>query len=253
MFKSVVASDGSEPVKQSHKLLLGFGWPIILLTTALAARIVWEETVLTIEQGPQMVGFSLAHSVGALLLFAPFILLPWLVVAVAILATSIRRKSYISRWFWSSVALAILATAAVFTPSEFFQWLFIGSFAKSPYAAELMTYAAAEGNVRTVQGYLDHGVPIESRNREGSTAAYTAAVGGSVPTLALLSSRGADLNATNSYGDSPLEAAIGMQRNEAVSFLQAHGAIQIQGTKEQREGANKAIVRRDTERQNQLH
>ena len=54
-----------------------------------------------------------------------------------------------------------------------------------------MTYAAAEGNVRTVRGYLEHGVPLEAKNYEGSTAAFTAAAGGSLPIVELLAAKGA--------------------------------------------------------------
>ena len=40
------------------KLLLAFGIPTILFTVILAGRIVWEETFLTIQQGPQMIGLA---------------------------------------------------------------------------------------------------------------------------------------------------------------------------------------------------
>jgi hypothetical protein len=248
-----MSSDAVAPARSSHRILLGLGFPIILATAVLAVRIVWEETTLTIEQGPQMLGFSLAHGYFAFLMLGPPLLALWLIAALVVLAVSLWRKRKLSRWFWSSLVLGALAIGLLTLPEELFQWLFIGSFAESLYAAELMTYAAARGNVRTVQGYLEHGVPIEATNRDGSTAAYTAAVGGSVPTLALLASRGAKLNAINSYGDSPLEAANGMHREAAAAFLKAHGAVQIRGTEEQRNAASQAIVKRDIERQQRSH
>ena len=250
MTEHVISGDAAIPLKSPHWVLLGIGLPIILATAGLAVRIVWEETGLTIQQGPQMIGFSLAHGYFAFLMLAPPLLALWLIAALVILALSLWRKRKLSKWFWSSLVLGALAIGILTIPEELFQWLFIGSFAKSPYAAELMTYAAAEGNVRTVKGYLDHGVPLEATNNDGSSAAYTAALGGSVPTLSLLVSRGAKLNATNSYGDSPLEAATGMHREAAAAFLKAHGAVQIKGTEEQRNAASEAIVRRDIERQN---
>jgi ankyrin repeat protein len=132
----------------------------------------------------------------------------------------------------------------------FWQWSLIGSFASSPHAADLMVYDAAEGDLRTVRGYLEHGVPLTATNYEGSTATFGAAAGGSLPVIEMLASRGADLNATNLYGDSPLEAATGNKHAAVASFLKAHGASQIRGTPEQREAASESIVRSDIERMN---
>ena len=109
-------------------------------------------------------------------------------------------------------------------PPAFWQWAFIGTFAKSPHAGDLMVYAAAEGDVRTVLGYLEHGVRVAATNYEGSTAAFTAAVGGSLPVIKMLVSKGADLNTVNSW-DSPLEAAVKTGHTDVSAFLKAHGAL----------------------------
>jgi ankyrin repeat protein len=89
---------------------------------------------------------------------------------------------------------------------------------------------------------------LTATNYEGSTAAFAAAVGGSLPVIKMLVSKGADLNAANSYGDSPLEAAAETGHTDVAVFLKAHGASQIRGTPEQRQAASAAIVRRDIER-----
>ena len=154
MTEHVISGDAAIPLKSPHWVLLGIGLPIILATAGLAVRIVWEETGLTIQQGPQMIGFSLAHGYFAFLMLAPPLLALWLIAALVILALSLWRKRKLSKWFWSSLVLGALAIGILTIPEELFQWLFIGSFAKSPYAAELMTYAAAEGNVRTVKVIL---------------------------------------------------------------------------------------------------
>jgi ankyrin repeat protein len=69
----------------------------------------------------------------------------------------------------------------------------------------------------------------------------------------MLAAKGADLNATNLYGDSPLEAASERGNASVVSFLKAHGTVQIHGTPEQRDAASELIVRRDIERQKLAH
>jgi hypothetical protein len=237
------------PSKQSsHRVLLGLGACFILFAAILAARITWEETLLTLHEGPQMVGFSLAHGSAAILLIAPLMLALWLVVTLVIMTLSLVRKRHLSKPFWSTLAAALLVLGVLSIPGEFWQWMFAGTFAKSTHAADLMTYDAAEGCTRTVRAYLAHGVPLESRNYEGSTAAFTAAAGDSLPVLQLLASKGADLSAINSYGDSPLEVAVEHKNDAVAAFLREHGAKQIQGTPEQRQAATEAIVRKDIER-----
>jgi hypothetical protein len=244
----MISSYKRESAKQSHPVLLGSGILAIFLTALLAGRIVWEETILTIDHGPQMIGFSLAHGSGALLLFAPLMLVIWLIVAFLTIAISLWRKRSLPKPLWTSLAIAIAVLGLLALPPVFWQWLFIGSFAKSAHSIDLMTYAAAEGHVRTVRGYLSHGVALEGTNYEGSTAAFTGAAGGSVPVIEMLASMGANLNAINSYGDSPLEAAIENHHDAAVTYLRAHGATQIRGTPEQREAASQSIVRKQIER-----
>jgi len=235
---------------QSSKAIVSVGVAATVLTGVLAVRMVWEETSLTIQEGPQMVGFSLAHGPGAVLLFTPIILVIWIATALVVLLISLLRKKKLSRWFWISLGSAIAVIGILSIPAVFWQWLMIGSFAKSPHAADLMVYDAAEGDALTVRGYLAHGVPLTATNYEGSTATFGAAAGGSLAVIEMLTSRGADLNATNLYGDSPLEAAIENKHVAVASFLKAHGAFQIEGTPEQRDAASKSIVRKDIERMN---
>jgi hypothetical protein len=239
-----------QSAKQSLKALVSVGVAATVLTGVLAGRVVWEETFLTIQEGPQMVGFSLAHGLGAVLFLAPIVLLLWVITAIVVLLVSLLRKKKLSRWYWLTLGSAIAIIGILSIPSVFWQWLLIGSFANSPHAADLMVYDAAEGDVQTVRGYLQHGVPLTATNNEGSTATFGAAAGGSLAVIEMLTSRGADLNATNLYGDSPLEAATGNKHVAVASFLKAHGASRIQGTPEQRDAASKSIVRKAIERMN---
>jgi len=238
-----------KPMTRWDRVLLYFGIPTIVFAAVLTGRIVWEETALTMQRGPQMIGFSLAHGSGAILLFAPPLLAIWLVVAVLTSIICLWRKRAISKRFWLSVVSAIAVLGILAIPSVFSQWLLIQDFAESRHATELMVSAAAEGDLRTVRGYIDKGVPIEATNYEGSTAAFAAAAGGSAPVIELLAARKANLNATNLYGDSPLEAAIENHHNAAAAFLESHGAVRVRGTPEQRQAASKAIVDKEIEQQ----
>lgn len=239
--------------RKRHPWLIGFGALFLILGVVLAVRITWEETSLTWQQGPQMIGFSLAHGYCAPLLAAPIFLALWLAVTIIFAIVDRVKKFAANRAMLTLIAVSTLTLGILSLPETFWQWTFIHSFSASPHAGDLMTYDAAQGAVRTVRGYLDRGVPIETRNYEGSTAAFTAAAGGSVAVLELLAERKANLNATNSYGDSPLEAAIGNKHHEAAKFLRDHGARQIAGTPEQRDAASKAIVDREIEREKNWH
>lgn len=231
-----------------QRTLIFSGILLVSFAAVFMVRIVWEETLLTLRDGPQMVGFSLAHGSWAFLLFAPILLILWFLTAFVTMIVSLWRRRELSKGLWLTLAAAVIVFGVISLPEAFWQLMFIGSFAKSEHAVDLMTYAAAEGNVRTVRGYLNHGVPLEGRNYDGSTAAYTAAAGGNVQVLEMLASMGADLSAVNSFGDSPLAAAMGNHHDAAASFLKAKGAVLIEGTPEQRAAASRAIVQRDIER-----
>ena len=219
----------------------------VVLTALLTARIVWEETALTLQHGPQMIGFSLAHGYYAPLLLAPLITVIWLLIAVIVVIRRRLKSRPASPTLNSLIVLAVIALIVLSLPDTFWQRAFITKFAKNPHAADLMTYAAAEGSASTVKAYLDHGVAVEAKNHEGSTAAFTAAAGGSVEVLKLLTSRGANLNAINLYGDSPLEAAVENKHADAAAYLRTQSAKQIRGSDEQHQAASEMIVRRDIE------
>jgi hypothetical protein len=235
---------------RSFKALVSVGVAASVFTAILAGRMVWEETSLTIQQGPQMLGFSLAHGSGVVLFLAPVVFLLWILAAIVVLVVCLLRKTPLSRWYWLTLGSAVGIVGILSIPPVFWQWSLIGIFAGSPHAADLMVYDAAEGDLRTVRGYLEHGVPLTATSDEGSTATFSAAAGGSLPVIEMLASRGADLNATNLYGNSPLEAATENKHYNVATFLKAHGASQIHGTPEQREAASEFIVRRDIEREN---
>ncbi len=251
MVESLIGEHESKQSGRWQRGLVFVGVPITFLSAILMVRIVWEETWLTLQQGPQMIGVSLAHGSAAVLLLAPLLLAVWFVAAFLTMAVNLWRRRRLSIWFWSCLGATVIVFCLLAFPPMCWQWIFIGSFARSPHAADLMTYAAAEGDVRTVCGYLAHGVPPEAKNYEGSTSAFTAAAGGSVPMLELLAAKGADLSAVNSYGDSPLEAAVEHHHDAAAAFLRSKGAVQVKGTPEQHEAATHAIVKRDIERMHQ--
>src|SRR4051812_13350358 len=76
----------------------------------LAVRLIWEQTALSWRYGPQMVGFSLAHGRGIILLCFPIGLVAWLLLIAAMTAISVARKQPVSPWRGASgvAGLALL-------------------------------------------------------------------------------------------------------------------------------------------------
>jgi len=227
------------------RFLVWLGVPALAGIWLLAARLVWEQTVWTWERGAQMVGFSLMHSgAGGLLLLAAMasVLWPILVLIAAVVVRNFGGRTTLL--MLGAYALGWMLLAA---PYGFWQRLFIWKFTPAQ-SVELLTYAAAGGDIRTVRAFLDHGVDVNAQSRNG-TALHAAAVRGQLDVMEFLVSKGADVNAINAYGDSPMAnaAQADERRVEAQALLAKHGGKLVRGTKEQRDRVIEEQVRRDIE------
>ncbi|HVU24087.1 MAG TPA: ankyrin repeat domain-containing protein [Opitutus sp.] len=218
---------------------------LMLGTAALASRLVWERTLLSWERGPQMIGFALAHGSGIGLLLFPPLLVLWLAFAIIRSGWSFWRMRKVAKSSVGSIACGLAVLSALLPSQGFWIRVFPTRFAQCPHGPDFMITAAAEGDVGAVKALLDHGIPADARNREGKTALYCAAVGGSSEIARFLISRGADVNAISLWGDSPLAVAIAEGHEDTAALLRAHGAIRVQGTEEQRKRAAEEIVRAD--------
>jgi hypothetical protein len=227
-------------------ILVWLGAAAIICVWLLAVRLVWEQTVWTWERGAQMVGFSLMHSgSGALLVLGVYVSLLWPAVVLVVAAI---RRSLGGRKVVAMLAAYALGWALLSAPYGFWQRLFVGKFTPDQ-AIDLMTYAAASGDLRTVRAFLDRGVPVNAQGRNG-TALHAAAVGAELEVMQYLISRSADVNAINAYGDSPMANArqAEVHSTEAQALLAGHGGQLIQGTKEQRDRVIERQVREDIDR-----
>ncbi|SVC90659.1 uncharacterized protein METZ01_LOCUS343513, partial [marine metagenome] len=84
--------------------------------------------------------------------------------------------------------------------------------------------AAEEGDVEAVKGYLAIDVNVDARDDvyEG-TPLHFAAFRGRKEVAELLINEGADVNAKNQAGATPLDKAIEKNRDETVNLLRKHG------------------------------
>jgi Ankyrin repeats (3 copies) len=217
----------------------------------LAGRLIWEQTVWTWEQGPQMVGFSLAHGPGAVLFLAPFLLGCWAAIALVVIVTNLVKKRRTDTPTWAAFGLAVLLFGLLFVPSGVWQRLFVRQMASSPRAGDLLVYAAYNSDFRTVKAMLSHGVSVRATDHsEWRTPLHAAAIAGDLRTIEFLVSSGADVNALDRSGDSPTELAASWGHQECATFLQEHGGKRIHGDEAKHQKAIQDKVRDDIEEMN---
>jgi signal transduction histidine kinase len=232
--------------KQIPRWFIGAGVPLALGLAVLAIRLVWEQTLLSWQNGPQMVGFSLMHGGGGLLLVVlPIATLLWFPAALVLVA---RRRSAGGALGLATISVCAVSLVATLLPYSWWQFAFAAKLAHGPYAAEFLSRSAAHGHERLVTALLANGVAVNAPTKEGSTALHAAAISGETRMVQLLIARGADVNAVNRYGDSPLANAESSDQREVAELLRAQGAQLIRGTEEQRDRAAREIVREQSER-----
>ena len=196
-----------------------------------------------------MVGFSLAHGGGAILLVFPVLLFFWLIVVSALSVWNVVRRRHVSRTRWAGIGLCVLLLLLGSLPEGFWQRAFIGRMAASPHSGDLLFYASCRGDLGTVQGLVTHGVSVNATDRAyRKTALHCAASGGDTRIVQYLASKGANLNAVDRAGDSPLELAISNHQEATTNLLTELGGKRIQGSDEQKQKAIHDQVQEDIER-----
>jgi hypothetical protein len=225
-----------------------FGLFAALTSGALAIRIVWEETALTWREGPQMVGFSLAHGYAAPFLIAvPLLLVAWVLTILIRVAITIFRGRRFTGFNAVHCVVATILLITLFAPYGWWQAVFAERLARGAHAGEFLTFAAATGDLRTVNALVAHGTPLTAQSLDGQTGLGAAAVGNQVPVLAYFLQHGVAVNTLNASGDSPLDDAIGNRSTAAADYLRTHGAVRIHGSDAQHDSIVHASVTRDIE------
>lgn len=164
-----------------------FGFYLAVVPPALlCARLVWENTALSWEHGPQMVGWSLIHTVGIVLLPAVVLSLVW---ALSTVVTPL----FSGEWRLANLvgALSIVTMVALAgIPYGFWVKVFASRIAAGPHAVEFLVHMSALGELSAVKALLDHGVPINESNRQGLRAVEAAENARQAEVRALLEARG---------------------------------------------------------------
>jgi hypothetical protein len=225
--------------------LMTVGWWVAVPSAIFALRMVYERTIMTWNEGPQMVGFSFLHTIGGPFLLALWLGLVWVAV---VLFYVVRCRSFGGGKMILVLAIYGLAWGLSLIPYGLWQRMFVSRLVSGPHASQFLVYAAVDGDIKLVSAFLSGGVSVNVQNRrDGMTPLHGAARGGDVKTIEYLIAQGADLNVVDRYGDSPLENAIASNQSEASKLLAARGARRIRGTDEQRDKASSGIVRESIE------
>jgi hypothetical protein len=171
------------PIRRAPTL----GFYVALVPPAvLAIDMVYENTILSWERGPQMIGFTLFHTVG-------IVLLPAALASAIWCAWAILTPIFTKRWNLGNIGgvVAIIFLLGIASLSYGF-W--VGAFAKriasGPYAVEFLVYMAGLGEQSAVGSLLDAGVPINESNKQGYRAVDSAINANRPAVRSYLESRG---------------------------------------------------------------
>jgi len=174
------------------------GWVAFALSMSMNLRLVYEQTAMTWSQGPQMIGFTIAHTMPFLLisgLVGNLACLAWIVCSLSYLGWSAIRHRRLSPnvyWFPLSAVLFSLILAAI--PYDSWQIAMIVLRGPGPYSVDQLSYAAANGDLTLVHILLRKGLTVDALASTQRTALNAACVGKALPVAQFLIDRGADLN-----------------------------------------------------------
>lgn len=85
--------------------------------------------------------------------------------------------------------------------------------------------AAADGDISTVQAFLDQGIGVDEHDYDHRTPLHCAALTGQSAMIEYLMAAGAKLNVRDLYGCSPIEDAVYRKHMSVVHGLVMHGAV----------------------------
>jgi hypothetical protein len=143
----------------------GFYWALIP-PALLALDMVYENTALSWSHGPQMIGFTLVHTVGIILF--PLILASLIWCAMTVLVPLFTKTWNVGNIAGAAMIAGLLGVASL--SYGFWVKLFAERISKGPHAVEFLVHMAAIGERGAVEALLAQGVPINASDRGGIRA-----------------------------------------------------------------------------------
>ena len=143
----------------------------IIPPAILAVDMVWEHTVLSWNEGLQMIGFRLAHTVGILLIPA---LLASMIWAVVKLVAPIFEKRKWRLWNLVGAFAIVVLLGIAWLPYGFWIATFPSRYAEAPHASYFLVEMARRGELPAVRALLIKGVPVNAPDWQKQTAIQAA-------------------------------------------------------------------------------
>lgn len=201
------------------------GYALVVLVAIFSGRIVYEETILTWKNGPQMIGFAMVHTMPLLLVAGMISVCGgflWMIVSVTLL---FRRRFRLPLFDLLPILLLLLAGVTLSIPYETWEKLMIRSLGRSVHGGEFLVQAAAEDKQDFVALLLRQGCDVNYQSRNGSTPLSAASVEGHPKMVEFLISKGAEIDQKDRLvGESALMGAAELGQLEVVKVLLGKGA-----------------------------
>jgi len=190
---------GSTDKEPSNKITFSaFGWAAFAASAPFSLRLAYEQTLLTRNDGPQMVGFAMAHVFPFLLLLgvAGFICsCIWLLIFIRqVLTKWTKNQPPLPRMIWTQGCAIAMALVVQMIP--YCVWMAATVMVAGPgqHGPALLVYAAADGDTFLANLLLDRGVPVNPAGEDQATALNGACETHKIEVARMLIARGADAN-----------------------------------------------------------
>ena len=191
---------------QLPKWLVKLGQFALPGTVLLAVDLIYEQTLLTWSQGEQMVGFSLSHLLGPLLLLSLAMCYAFLLGVCLLVLLRLLQRRQVPQIPWALVIILSISLCVTYIPYRVWKHVTITLKGPGPQAAQSLVYAAHDGDRAAVELLLNHGVSVDIDNH-GSTALNGACAGGQLGIARFLLSKGADIRRAPNCKDLSLDKA----------------------------------------------
>ena len=145
------------------------GWSLLAGQSIFIIRIVYESTVLTCRNGPQMIGFALVHTGPGLFLLG-LLLLPFGVLfAVAMLFFGLLKKLRFSRSEWLLLGGFLLGFLLLGVPYSTWERLDMKICSSGPLGDAVLLDAARMDELDQVMKLVAQGHSVNYEARDGET------------------------------------------------------------------------------------
>jgi len=200
------------------------GYTLLALESIFVARILYEETALTWERGPQMVGFALAHGAAPFVQVAGLLGLPggllWFISSLVYAARRKVRMGAVDRIPFAAIPIVLML---LLVPYRVWEECVVELAGPGSNGDEFLVEAAGNGQGRFVGRLLSKGCDVNAETAIG-TPLSAAAVRGNPQMIRFLMSKGANVNKQSRWGTTPLMAAADTGQLQAAKTLVELGA-----------------------------